>query len=279
MISNSVHNLNEYGLYLLAKMFEYEPSKRISAKQAMTKCMIVSQTLFCLLLIYSADVKKQTVFFLQTADVWSTSSAAEGCRCGPQTADVLTSKKQTAPKCGSLVPVAWSPQFLEMNKVVKGTRLNHYNVVAFCPYSCPRGRVSAKLDAYLEAKLSYNPSSVATFSFWMILMELFLSSSMKTVSSSPSAYHAPPVTSSEGLNSAEMTRRSDSGRLAPGFGFGSGVFRFCKMLDMMSEEFEMNLRSGKKNLIAYGSYSDIKLEAERDSIDNNGYDKTEKKKT
>ena len=46
----------------------------------------------------SADVKKQTVFFLQTADVWSTSSAAEGCRCGPQTADVLASKKQTSPK-------------------------------------------------------------------------------------------------------------------------------------------------------------------------------------
>ncbi|KAL4561624.1 hypothetical protein LXL04_033794 [Taraxacum kok-saghyz] len=37
--------------------------------------------------IQSADVKKQTVFFLQTADVWSTSSAAEACRCGPQTAD------------------------------------------------------------------------------------------------------------------------------------------------------------------------------------------------
>ncbi|KAL4556495.1 hypothetical protein LXL04_039150 [Taraxacum kok-saghyz] len=46
----------------------------------------------------SEDVKKQTVFFLQTADVWSTFSAAEGCRCGPQTADVLASKKQTAPK-------------------------------------------------------------------------------------------------------------------------------------------------------------------------------------
>ncbi|KAL4582280.1 hypothetical protein LXL04_006824 [Taraxacum kok-saghyz] len=43
------------------------------------------------------DVKKQTVFFLQTADVWSTSSAAESCRCGPQTADVLVSKKQTPP--------------------------------------------------------------------------------------------------------------------------------------------------------------------------------------
>ena len=44
-----------------------------------------------------ADVKKQTDFELQTADVWSTSSAVEACRCGPQTADVLTSEKQTAP--------------------------------------------------------------------------------------------------------------------------------------------------------------------------------------
>ncbi|KAL4577227.1 hypothetical protein LXL04_013332 [Taraxacum kok-saghyz] len=33
-----------------------------------------------------------------TADFWSTSSAADVCRCGPQTADVLTLKKQTAPK-------------------------------------------------------------------------------------------------------------------------------------------------------------------------------------
>ena len=32
-------------------------------------------------------------------------------------------------------------------------KLNRYNVVAFWPYSCPRGHVSAKLDAYLEAKL------------------------------------------------------------------------------------------------------------------------------
>ncbi|KAL4585851.1 hypothetical protein LXL04_010477 [Taraxacum kok-saghyz] len=45
-----------------------------------------------------ADVKKQTVFFLQTADVWSTSSSAEVCRYGPQTADVLPLKKQTEPK-------------------------------------------------------------------------------------------------------------------------------------------------------------------------------------
>ncbi|KAL4588165.1 hypothetical protein LXL04_001046 [Taraxacum kok-saghyz] len=33
----------------------------------------------------------------ETADIWSTSSAAEACRCGPQTADVLASKKQTPP--------------------------------------------------------------------------------------------------------------------------------------------------------------------------------------
>ncbi|KAL4585682.1 hypothetical protein LXL04_010306 [Taraxacum kok-saghyz] len=43
------------------------------------------------------DVKKQTVFFLQTADVWSTSSSAEVCRYGLQTADVLPLKKQTEP--------------------------------------------------------------------------------------------------------------------------------------------------------------------------------------
>ncbi|KAF5799479.1 hypothetical protein HanXRQr2_Chr07g0304971 [Helianthus annuus] len=43
------------------------------------------------------EVKKQTAFFLQTAEVWSTSSATDVCRCGPQTADVLPLKKQTAP--------------------------------------------------------------------------------------------------------------------------------------------------------------------------------------
>ncbi|KAF5786056.1 hypothetical protein HanXRQr2_Chr10g0436111 [Helianthus annuus] len=35
---------------------------------------------------------------MQTAEVWSTSSAADVCRCGPQTVDVLPLKKQTAPK-------------------------------------------------------------------------------------------------------------------------------------------------------------------------------------
>ncbi|MFS7962908.1 hypothetical protein Hanom_Chr08g00732001 [Helianthus anomalus] len=42
-------------------------------------------------------IKKQTLFFLQTADLWSTSSPADVCRCGPQTADLLDLKKQTPP--------------------------------------------------------------------------------------------------------------------------------------------------------------------------------------
>ncbi|MFS7909358.1 hypothetical protein Hanom_Chr01g00093651 [Helianthus anomalus] len=46
-----------------------------------------------------AEVKKQTVFCLQTAEVWSTSSAADVCRYGPQTANVLPLKKQSAPEC------------------------------------------------------------------------------------------------------------------------------------------------------------------------------------
>ncbi|MFS8023031.1 hypothetical protein Hanom_Chr16g01446641 [Helianthus anomalus] len=43
------------------------------------------------------EVKKQTLFSLQTADLWSTSSPADACRCGPQTADFLHLKKQTPP--------------------------------------------------------------------------------------------------------------------------------------------------------------------------------------
>ncbi|MFS7960986.1 hypothetical protein Hanom_Chr08g00709511 [Helianthus anomalus] len=47
------------------------------------------------------EVKKQTVFFLQTADIWSSTStsATDVCRCGPRTADVFPQKKQTTPKC------------------------------------------------------------------------------------------------------------------------------------------------------------------------------------
>ncbi|MFS7888728.1 hypothetical protein Hanom_Chr00s000001g01598511 [Helianthus anomalus] len=41
--------------------------------------------------------KKQTLFFLQSADIWSTSSRAYVCRCDPQTADLLHLKKQTPP--------------------------------------------------------------------------------------------------------------------------------------------------------------------------------------
>ncbi|MFS8025550.1 hypothetical protein Hanom_Chr16g01476381 [Helianthus anomalus] len=47
---------------------------------------------------YVADINKQTVFFLQTADLWSTSSPADVCRCGSQTADLLPLQKQTQPK-------------------------------------------------------------------------------------------------------------------------------------------------------------------------------------
>ncbi|MFS7987110.1 hypothetical protein Hanom_Chr11g01018521 [Helianthus anomalus] len=41
-------------------------------------------------------LKKQTVFFLKTVEVWSTSSAVY--ICGAQTADILPLKKQTSPK-------------------------------------------------------------------------------------------------------------------------------------------------------------------------------------
>ncbi|KAJ0536157.1 hypothetical protein HanIR_Chr09g0438481 [Helianthus annuus] len=43
------------------------------------------------------EEKKQTLFSLQTADIWATSSLADACRCGPQTTDILHLKKQTAP--------------------------------------------------------------------------------------------------------------------------------------------------------------------------------------
>ncbi|MFS7981478.1 hypothetical protein Hanom_Chr10g00951441 [Helianthus anomalus] len=42
--------------------------------------------------------KKQTLFLLHSADIWSTSSRADVRRCGPQTADLLHLKKQTPPK-------------------------------------------------------------------------------------------------------------------------------------------------------------------------------------
>ncbi|MFS8000645.1 hypothetical protein Hanom_Chr12g01180791 [Helianthus anomalus] len=43
-----------------------------------------------------AEVKNQTVFFLHTVEVWSTSSAIDVCRCVPHTVDVLPLKKQTS---------------------------------------------------------------------------------------------------------------------------------------------------------------------------------------
>ncbi|MFS8018185.1 hypothetical protein Hanom_Chr15g01389171 [Helianthus anomalus] len=48
--------------------------------------------------------KKQTVFFLRTVEVRSTSSGTDVCRRGPQTADVLPLKKQTTPK---LLFISW----------------------------------------------------------------------------------------------------------------------------------------------------------------------------
>ncbi|KAL4589928.1 hypothetical protein LXL04_002840 [Taraxacum kok-saghyz] len=67
--------------------------------------------LFVKFIPHSADIKK-TVFFLQTANVWSTTSVAVLCRCGPQTAAVLTSKKQTETKSKKEV----SLQIAEANK-------------------------------------------------------------------------------------------------------------------------------------------------------------------
>ncbi|MFS7970174.1 hypothetical protein Hanom_Chr09g00817921 [Helianthus anomalus] len=40
----------------------------------------------------------QTPFLLHSTDIWYTSSRADVCSCGPQTADLLHLKKQTAPK-------------------------------------------------------------------------------------------------------------------------------------------------------------------------------------
>ncbi|KAK1407117.1 hypothetical protein QVD17_38728 [Tagetes erecta] len=44
-------------------------------------------------------LKKQTAFYLQTAEVWSTSSSADVYRCGLQIADIFLRKKQTTPDC------------------------------------------------------------------------------------------------------------------------------------------------------------------------------------
>ena len=42
-------------------------------------------------------LKNKQQFFLQTADIWSSSEAAAVAEAGPQTADVLALKKQTTP--------------------------------------------------------------------------------------------------------------------------------------------------------------------------------------
>ncbi|MFS7922221.1 hypothetical protein Hanom_Chr03g00246401 [Helianthus anomalus] len=48
-------------------------------------------------------LKNKQLFFLQTAEVWSTSSSTNVCICGPQTADILPLKKQTSPNLSSIV--------------------------------------------------------------------------------------------------------------------------------------------------------------------------------
>ncbi|KAL4572946.1 hypothetical protein LXL04_019735 [Taraxacum kok-saghyz] len=83
---------------LQTQMHSYDKNRALKFLLIAVLCSIM-ETLVNFLFQQSAYVKKQTDFLLQTADVWSTSSAAEACRCGPQTADVLASKKQTAPKC------------------------------------------------------------------------------------------------------------------------------------------------------------------------------------
>ncbi|KAJ0857160.1 hypothetical protein HanRHA438_Chr13g0586831 [Helianthus annuus] len=59
-------------------------------------CLLCSVYLDFGLFQQLAKVKKQAVFFLQTTEVWSTSSAKDVCRCGPQTADISPLKKQNS---------------------------------------------------------------------------------------------------------------------------------------------------------------------------------------
>ncbi|KAM0048461.1 hypothetical protein Hdeb2414_s0008g00274721 [Helianthus debilis subsp. tardiflorus] len=54
----------------------------------------------------------QTLFLLHSADIWSTSSRVDICRCGSQTKDLLHLKKQTPPN--SLDPISCSITFLAL---------------------------------------------------------------------------------------------------------------------------------------------------------------------
>ncbi|KAL4564271.1 hypothetical protein LXL04_028330 [Taraxacum kok-saghyz] len=116
--------------------------------------------------LFSANIKKQTVFFLQTADVYSTSSAAEGCRCGPQTADVLASKKQIAPKVCISTPIA-SPGLGGSPQIYLGVQeqalvLGH--VVAFASPGGPRLGLERGLVVVFWFIIATTPSKLSSSS-------------------------------------------------------------------------------------------------------------------
>ncbi|MFS7996189.1 hypothetical protein Hanom_Chr12g01127051 [Helianthus anomalus] len=99
-LTNAKHGFNDlkkcYCLFMniISVLYKYHLCLNVKNSFMLNKISYLYFRLFQKL----AEVKKQTVFFLQTAEVWSTSSAADVCRCGSQTADVLPLKKQTAPE-------------------------------------------------------------------------------------------------------------------------------------------------------------------------------------
>ncbi|KAJ0454142.1 putative cysteine desulfurase [Helianthus annuus] len=89
----------------------------------------------CVVCVKSGFVegKKQTLFSLQTADIWSTSSPADACRCGLQTADLFPQKKQTAPKSDTLYindieerEDAGTPQIIQRVKAALAFQVKEY---------------------------------------------------------------------------------------------------------------------------------------------------------
>ncbi|KAJ0599855.1 hypothetical protein HanRHA438_Chr03g0111731 [Helianthus annuus] len=48
------------------------------------ECLRMNVDRIIIHVVQLAEVKKQTVFFLHTAEVWSNSSATDVCRCGPR---------------------------------------------------------------------------------------------------------------------------------------------------------------------------------------------------
>ncbi|KAL4563118.1 hypothetical protein LXL04_027151 [Taraxacum kok-saghyz] len=81
-------------------------------------------------------------FLFETADVWTTSSSAELCRGGPQTADILTLKKQTEPNslCEPIM-------YLQKNLDVYDTPLNNQTNVAVAPLEINAFQLSRSLNS------------------------------------------------------------------------------------------------------------------------------------